>query len=270
MLAEVLYRVISHRILAALLAAAMLMMSGCKWDGQEIPETESTAAEVAVGDETGSGSAAEETSAEEDLTDDTVEIVAKELLERWLGLLAEGDERGAETLVSARVGNVDPEFRLLNTYYPGKADIVYYAPSVIRKSGSSDIVTLKITVIPEDDPNNKVNADIMVKVFADDSACIEYVTEIGSSVMKERKLYRKASQAYKKASEVYEKLDKKPTAGMHHMGEGSELTDAVEKKLRPSKDESFSIAVRDGKIMYVSWSRGIMSQRYPKAAQSAG
>jgi len=52
---------------------------------------------------------------------------------------------------------------------------------------------------------------------------------------------------------------------MHHIGDGSELTETVREKTVPSDTESFSIAVRDKKLMYVSWSNGAYTMRYPKA-----
>ena len=64
--------------------------------------------------------------------------------------------------------------------------------------------------------------------------------------------------------EVFDKIDPVPSEGMHHMGEGSDLTAAVRNKTRPVGAENFSIAVRDRKLMYVCWSSGAYSQIYPK------
>lgn len=252
---------IKPHIFAAL--ALMPVLAGCKWDAQEITEIEDISARTShsADCETTVGEYADETDAAD------CEAVAKELLERWLGLLAEGDEAAAEELVSYRIGIVEPEFRLFNTEYPRAAEIAYYAPSAVEKDGIGTMVTLKVMVIPEDDAYDRVNADIMVWVSGNGSAYIEYITEMGSNMMTERKLYRRAARAYDEAVKLYGKLDPKPLEGMHHMGEGSELTGGIESKLRPSETESFSIAVRDGEVMYVSWSDGITTQRYPPASQ---
>ena len=267
MLAEVLYRVTRPRIFTAVLLAVM-MLGGCEWDGagqQLDAETFSESEETTIAEDIESADVVFEAK-----DGDTPEDTAKAIFAEWLDRLAKGDSESAEELVAKRAGAVGTEFRLFNVYYPGDADIVYFAPSVITQRGSSTVVRLKATVSPKEDPQNKVNAEIMVRVTAQGKAVIEYISEIGSSATFDRNLDRRASLAYDIAQSVYDKLEKKPGNGMHHMGDGSQMTETVKNRLCPSDTEDFSIAVRDGKVMYVSWSDGIYSQRFPRAQLTDG
>lgn len=257
MLAEVLHRV---KILCAA-AVFALTSSGCEWDGaSEFDEV--TAEDVVV-------------SSDEDLTaaesivleQSPEEKAAKALLADWLELLADGDTEAAEEMTAGKLKATGSELRLFNETFPREADIAYYAPAAVSEKKSITTVTLRVTVTPADDHDNRVNAEVTVKIAADGSGKIVYLREIGSNAMDERALYHKAFMAYEAASEVFDSIKPVPFEGMHHMGDGSELTEAVREKMCPSSSESFSIAVRDKKLMYVSWSDGIYSQRYPKPKQ---
>ena len=246
-------------------ALAVIMLGGCEWDGAGTFENETFS-------ENGETTAEQEISADGSVfpteAEDNPEDTAKAVFAEWLERLANNDSEGAEELVSKRAGAVGAEFRLFNVDYPGEAEIVYFAPSVIKESGSGTAVTLKVTVSPKDEPDNKVSAEVTVRVTAQGKATIEYIAEVGNNATFERRLFRKASLAYEVAQGVYDKLEKKPGNGMHHNGDGTEMTETVRKRLCPSETEDFSIAVRDGKVMYVSWSDGIYSKRYPKAPAS--
>lgn len=262
MLAEVLYR----RLTLLTLTAAAVTMVGCAWDGQgdglgEFTSARVTAEESAVTD--GEDSSEDDTPSEEEIAEDT----AMALVEKWLGLLAEGDAKSADELVSPRIRAVDEDLRLFNTDFPKAADITRYAPSVVRKDAYGYTVTLKVIVTPHDDPESKVNADILVSIDSDGGAAVEYVTEIGSTAMRSRRVMRRAKQAYECAVNSLANMEKKTWSGMHHMGEGSRVTDDIEERLHPAKSEDFSVAVRDGEVMYVSWTDGGITERYPKAEE---
>ncbi|HCJ42130.1 hypothetical protein [uncultured Ruminococcus sp.] len=267
MLAEVLHRRI--KFLAGTAAAAM-MLGGCTWDGYSDAlsgqETAVSGEELTVGEDTAAADASLTEVSDEEIAEQT----AMALVERWLGLLADGDGGAADELTAKRIRAVDSDFRLFNTDFPKAADISSYAPAVVKANAGGNTVTLKLTVIPRDAPENKVNADIIVSVDRDGSALIEYVTEIGSGNMRERKMLRRAKQAFDCAEKALAEIDGSPESGMYHRGEGSWLTEALEERMHPADNEDFSVAVRDGRIMYVCWSGGGITVRYPAAEKFDG
>ena len=267
MLAEVLHRVNIRKTAAVLMTAALL--TGCVWDGQEIPEPEDTkpAADRTV---TEDEDKADDSSSVPEDEDKSAEREARKLLDRWLGLMADGKGEEADELVSEQISSVDYDYRLFNTEFPGEAEVVRYAPAVVKENDSGRTVTLKVIVTPVDEPEKKVCADIDISIGENGDARIEDVTEIGSTAMVERRTLERAAQAYEVAVETFERMEPKPNDGMHHKGKGTLLTDTLENRFKPSSWEDFSVAVRDGKVMYVSWSSGEISQRYPKAPEVDG
>ena len=140
MLAEVLYRIAKRRLCITAALAVLLAMTGCKWDGQKVPEFAPTAeAETTAEEDTVSEAETEDSPAEEEPDD---EERAKAVFEGWLDTLAAGDAEAAEAVLARRLGAVEADYRLFNTDFPGEADVVYYAPPIIEKSGSSTLVTL--------------------------------------------------------------------------------------------------------------------------------
>ncbi|SFB70195.1 hypothetical protein [Ruminococcus albus] len=266
MLAEVLYRV-KKLFTAAAAAVFALSASGCEWDDAEIPETGSAADKLTTDDEI--------VTEEESLTEvgsqttekDGAITIAKAVFEKWLEVLAEGDNDTADEMMTEDLKGVAPRSRLFNEYFPGKARTEYFAPAGVSEDDGVTTVTLRVTVYPEDLPFGKVSAEVSVLITADDSGKIDEVREIGTDASDEKTLYRNAYIAYNAAAEVFDEIDPVTAAGMHHMGEGSDLTAAVWKEMRPEGAESFSIAVRDNKLMYVCWGCGAYSQRYPKPKQ---
>ena len=267
MLAEVLYRIAKRRLCITAALAVLLAMTGCKWDGQTVPEFEPTpTAETTAEEDTVSGAETEDSPEEEP----SAEERAKAVFEGWLDTLAAGDAEAAETVLARRLGAVEADYRLFNTDFPGEADVVYYAPPVIEESGSSTLVTLKATVIPKNEDFGKVSADVIVRLKADGEEQIEFIAEVGSNAMKERRLFRKAQTVYDAAVKEFAEIKPVPYDGIHHMGEGSDLTEFIEDKFKPSRAEYYYIAVRDGKIMYVCWCDDRLAQRYPKAPEVDG
>ena len=265
MLAEVLYRV-KKLFTAAAAAVFALSASGCEWDDAEIPDTISSADadKVTTDDEILTDEEIFTEEGSQTPEKDDVIAIAKAVFEKWLEVLAEGKCDVADEMMTEDLKGVAPRSRLFNEYYPGKAQTEYYAPAAVSEDDGVTTVTLRVTVVPEDLPFGKVNAEVTVTITADDIGKIDKVREIGADAADEKTLYRNAYIAYEAAAEVFDELDPVPSEGMHHMGEGSDLTAAVRKKMRPTGAESFSIAVRDKKLMYVCWSSGSYSQIYPK------
>lgn len=259
MLAEVLYRV-KKLFTAAAAAVFALSASGCEWDDAEIPDTVSSADtdKLTTDDEI-----LTEEESETPEKDDMITI-AKAVFEKWLDVLADGGSDAADEMISENLRIVSPRSRLFNEYYPGKAETEYYAPAAVSADDGVTSVTLRVKVSPENLPFGKVNAEVTVKITEDDIGKVDRVREIGADASDEKTLYRNAYIAYEAAAEVFDKIDPVPSEGMHHMGEGSDLTAAVRNKTRPVGAENFSIAVRDRKLMYVCWSSGAYSQIYPK------
>lgn len=258
MLAEVLHRV-KKLFTAAAAAVFALTASGCEWDDAEIPDEESAADKVTSDDEI-------LTEEEILLPEDPPEITsAKEVFEKWLGYLAEGECDKADEMITERLRSQPSLSRLFNEYFPGKASVGYFAPATLSENDGEITVVLRAAVSSEILPECKVNAEVSVRIQADGNAAIDQLREIGSSSSDVRMLYRKAYIAYQAAAEIFDDIDPVPYGGMHHIGDGSELTETVREKTVPSDTESFSIAVRDKKLMYVSWSNGAYTMRYPKA-----
>ena len=255
MLAEVLYRV-KKLFTAAAAAVFALTSAGCEWDDAEIPDADSVADKVTTEDET----LTEEETIEPE-TEDEVKL-AKAVFEKWLGLIAEGESETANEMLTDDLKAVAPRARLFNEDFPGKS-AEYFAPAVVTISYGKTTVTLKATVSSEVLPECSVRAEISVVITDDGSVKIDQIRELGDA-SDERKLFRRAYIAYKAAEEVFDEIDPVPFNGMHHMGSGSKLAEAVRKETCPVGDESFSIAVRDKRIMYVCWSNGSNSQIYPK------
>ena len=249
----------------------MFMLSGCRWDGQAIPEIEESneGRKNTIRKTASYGVTAIVTDSE----DKTSEDIAKEVFCGWLELLAEGDIESADAYTSKEINETIPELRLFNTDYPGRADTEWYAPSDTERLGSEatgyfDKVTLRTAVTPEDDDTDFTMAEVVINVCDNGNVSIESITETETSVSEQRTIYGRAMLAYFAAKLELRRLDYTPESCMHHMEEGSDFTEAVRRRTNPREGESFSIAVREGKIMYVSWGEGSRSQRYPKAPAS--
>lgn len=251
MLAEVLYRIKKLPLLTAAVCA-LVLISGCEWDGQEIPEPNfiKTAAQ------------------EDDKYDNLPEDQAKAMLEDWFGMLSRGEKDAARAKTAHRVGMLGADIRLFDTIFPGEADISYYAPSETARCGAGYMVTLKTLVTPNDDPETRLYSDFVISVSSKGDTQIEFITEIGSPEALDGMLYRKAYQAYNIAVDFYENAEDKPIGGIHHSYEGSELTNEIEAKMKPLYREYYEVAIRNGRVMYVSWSDESLTQRYPRAPET--
>ena len=250
MLAEVLYRIKKVSLMTAAVCTAMLC-TGCEWDGVEIPEPEFDHVEMQADDPA-----------------NEPEALAKTMLEEWFGLLSKGEKDTAKTYTADRVGKFGADIRLFDTIYPGEAEISYYAPAKSDMCGAGYLVTLKTLLIPKDLPETRLYSDFVISVSSKGETRIELITEVGAPEAMDGMLYRKAYQAYNLASDYYEQASEKPWGGIHHSYEGSEMTNMIEDRMKPLYREYYEVAIRNGRVMYVSWSDGSMTQRYPHAPET--
>lgn len=250
MLAEVLYRIKKLSLLSAVICTVILT-SGCEWDNEKIPDPYII--------KTG-------TKEKKDY-DNEPEVQAKAMLEDWFGLLSQGEKDKARAMTADRLGVIGADMRLFDAIFPGEADMSYYAPSDTAICGAGYLVTLRTLVTPKDSPDTLMYTDFIISVSSKGDTRIELINEIGTPEALDGMLYRKAYQAYIIASDYYEQAQDKPDGGIHHSYEGSEMTNLIEAKMRPLYREYYEVAIRNGRVMYVSWSDESLTQRYPRAPE---
>lgn len=281
MLAEILYRVRPLELTAV--TAACIFLCGCMHSGARAKYTrmiednaaESTSAGEAYGNDAGDPKEQEDSSQSplrenSGLTDAELVITARDTIESFVTLTAKKDKHAGDFL-GGDLSETEEDERLFNKDYPGEAKLTFDDFSaIVRRNGDEAEVAIRFSVEPENE--NMLAMEVRAKVgIKNGEGRITSLEEIETAETMQRRAEDKAERLYRTAVEAYRLVTVDVEERMHHKGEGGQFMNLIDSSMYTfsdvEKDAGWSVAVYEGRVMYVSWSDSDGIARYPEGDQ---